>query len=49
MKDWDLIEIYRDEGKSGKDLKRDNMQRLMAEVQLQRFDVVVVYIVQPNQ
>ena len=48
-KDWDLIEIYRDEGKSGKDLKRDNMQRLMAEVQLQRFDVVVVYIVQPNQ
>ena len=42
-KDWDLIEIYRDEGKSGKDLKRDNMQRLMAEVQLQRFDVVVVY------
>lgn len=42
-KDWELIEIYRDEGKSGKDLKRADMQRLITDAQLRQFEAVIVY------
>ena len=42
-KEWDLMEIITDEGKSAKDLKRDGVQKLIALVKAKEFDVLVIY------
>lgn len=42
-KDWDLIRIYRDEGRSGKSLKRPKVRELIVDAKAGKFDVVIVY------
>jgi len=42
-KDWHLQRVYTDEGRSGKDLKRDGIQQLVEDAKAKDFDVVVVY------
>jgi site-specific DNA recombinase len=42
IKDLDLIEIIREEGKSGKDLKRDGIQRLIKMAEKKEIEAVVV-------
>jgi len=42
-KDWELMEIYIDEGKSGKDLRREGVQKLIEDTKARKFDVVVIY------
>ncbi|WP_050182806.1 recombinase family protein [Domibacillus robiginosus] len=41
--DWDIAKVYRDEGRSAKDLKRDQLQRMLADLKIGLFDVVLVY------
>lgn len=40
---WELVEIYPEEGKSAKDLKRPELQRLLQDASERKFDVVLVY------
>ena len=40
---WTLVDNYIDDGKSAKDLKRPEMQRLIEDAKLKKFDVVVFY------
>ena len=40
---WKLIEVLEDNGKSGKDLKRPSLQKLLKEADKKRFDVLVVW------
>jgi DNA invertase Pin-like site-specific DNA recombinase len=42
-KGWELMEIICDEGKSAKDLNRNGIQKLMANVKAGKFDILVVY------
>lgn len=42
-KDWELTHIYADEGRSGRDLKRDGVQELIDDCKKHSFDVVVIY------
>ncbi len=42
-KEWDLMEIIFDEGKSAKDLKRSGAQKLIAMIEAKQFDVLVIY------
>jgi site-specific DNA recombinase len=42
VKDWTLIEVVRDEGLSGKSLKRSGLQRLLAMVHARQVDVVAI-------
>jgi Site-specific recombinases, DNA invertase Pin homologs len=42
-KDWDIYDFYIDDGYSGKDLDRPEMQRLIKDAFDKRFDVVVVW------
>ncbi len=41
--DWDLVEIFRDEGVTGKNLKREGVQELLKCVKERKIKVVVVY------
>lgn len=41
--DWEIAEVYIDDGWSAKDLKRPEMQRMMKDVSNKLFDVVLVY------
>lgn len=41
-KDWELVKMYRDEGESGKDLKRRGVQSLLEDLKGNGVDVVVV-------
>jgi len=41
-KDWELVKVYRDEGESGKDLKRRGVQSLLEDLKGNGVDVVVV-------
>ena len=42
-KDWTLVEIYSDEGISGKDMKRrEGLKRLLDDAQKGKFDVVII-------
>ncbi|MGF7050371.1 site-specific DNA recombinase [Paenibacillus sp. DS2015] len=41
--DWDVAEVYIDDGWSAKDLKRPEMQRMIKDVEGRLFDVVLVY------
>lgn len=41
-KDWELVRLYRDEGESGKDLKRRGIQSLLEDLKGNAVDVVVV-------
>lgn len=41
--DWDVSEVYIDDGWSAKDLKRPEMQRMMLDAQNRLFEVVLVY------
>lgn len=41
--DWELTEIYIEEGKSAKNLDRPELQRLLSDAQSGKFDVVLVY------
>lgn len=41
--DWEIVKIYRDEGRSAKDLKRDQLQRMLTDLKIGLFDVVLVY------
>ena len=40
---WDLYRIYEDAGYSGKDVNRPAFKQLIADAQLRKFDVVVIY------
>lgn len=40
---WELVEVYADDGYSGKDLQRPHLRRLMEHARQRRFDVVVVW------
>ena len=40
---WKLVDILEDRGKSGKDLKRPNLQKLLKKVDNKEFDVLVVW------
>lgn len=42
-KDWELVDVYEDAGKSGKDLNRDGIQKLIRDCSKNLFEVVVVY------
>lgn len=42
-KDWELTHIYADEGRSGRDLKRDGVQELINDCKKHIFDIVVIY------
>jgi len=42
-KDWELINVYEDAGKSGKDLSRDGIQKLIKDSGKGIFNAVVVY------
>ena len=42
-KNWNLIHIYRDEGRSGKSLNRPGIQELLQDAQAGQFKVVIVY------
>ncbi|MGG1639916.1 recombinase family protein [Paenibacillus sp. NRS-1782] len=41
--DWGIHDFYVDEGKSAKDLKRPDMERMLKDMQEHKFDVVLVY------
>ncbi|WP_052759796.1 recombinase family protein [Paenibacillus sp. DMB20] len=41
--DWEIYDFYIDDGYSAKDLNRPDMQRLLADMEEQKFDVVLVY------
>ncbi len=41
--DWNVIDIYADEGFSAKDTERPNLKRMMKDVQNMKLDVVLVY------
>lgn len=43
LKDLELVEIIRDEGKSGKDIKREGVQKLISLSKKKEIDAVVVY------
>jgi len=40
---WNLIEVSEDRGKSGKDLKRPKLQKILKEIEERKFDVLVVW------
>lgn len=42
-KDWKLVDVYEDAGKSGKDLRREGVQKLIDDCEGGVFDAVVVY------
>ena len=42
-KEWELVNVYEDAGKSGKDLNRDAVQKLIDDCGKGIFDAVVVY------
>lgn len=42
-KDWELVDIYEDAGKSGKDLNRDGIQKLIKNCNKGIFYAVIVY------
>ena len=42
-KDWDLIDMYRDEGISAKDLNREGIQLVIDGCRKHEFDVVIIY------
>ncbi|QWU17335.1 site-specific DNA recombinase [Paenibacillus sophorae] len=41
--DWSIYDFYVDDGYSAKDLKRPDMQRMLADMEERKFDVVLVY------
>jgi site-specific DNA recombinase len=41
--EWELVEMYREEGFSGKTTDRPQLQRLLADVKAKTLDVVLVY------
>lgn len=41
--DWEIGEVYIDDGWSAKDLKRPEMQRMLDDLEERKFDVVLVY------
>ncbi|MDQ0246495.1 site-specific DNA recombinase [Bacillus fengqiuensis] len=41
--DWDLVDIYVDDGYSAKDLNRPAIKKIMQEAKTEKFDVVVFY------
>ena len=43
VKDLDLIEIIREEGKSGKDLKREGVNKIIRMIENKEIDALVVY------
>jgi site-specific DNA recombinase len=40
---WELAEIYREEGQSGKSLDRPELSRMITDLKLERFGIVLVY------
>ena len=48
-KDWELVDVYKDAGKSGKDLNRDGIQKLIRDCSKNLFEVVVVYKVDVSE
>lgn len=41
--DWELVKVFRDEGSSGKNMKREGLKELLSFVEVDSVDVVVVY------
>lgn len=39
---WSIVDLYREEGRSGKDLDRPELQRLLADVRRARINTVLV-------
>lgn len=42
-KGWDLVELFRDEGESAKNLNRPAIQQLLSRLRSRQFDVVIIY------
>lgn len=42
-KGWDLLALISDEGKTGKDLRREGVQNLIAKAKAKEFDILVIY------
>jgi site-specific DNA recombinase len=42
-KDWDLLEVVRDEGRSAKDLNRPGVQRLLEMVDQRAIEAIIIY------
>ena len=42
-KDWEMVDVYEDAGKSGKDLKRAGIQQLISDAKAGKFGIVVIY------
>lgn len=40
---WEIVDRYREEGRSGKDLERPEFKRMMADVESRRINTVIVY------
>lgn len=40
---YDIFKIYRDEGKSAKDLKRPEMQQMLADAEAKKFSAIFIY------
>ena len=43
LQGWELVRIYRDDGYSGASMERPDLQQLLEDVYLRKFDVVVVW------
>jgi len=43
LQEWELVRIYRDDGYSGASMERPDLQQLLEDVYLRKFDVVVVW------
>lgn len=43
FQEFELVEIYVDDGYSGKDLNRPAVQRLIADAKAKKFDIILVY------
>lgn len=41
--DWEIFDVYKDEGRSAKDLERKELQRLLKDIKSGLIDVVLVY------
>lgn len=42
-KGWELVELFRDEGESAKNLNRPAIQQLLSRLRSRQFDVVIIY------
>lgn len=41
--EWSVVEVYREEGKSGKDLKRPEFERMVRDINAERINTIVIW------